>query len=241
MVIHNLALVLACVALPLVGVAQTTDTYTDPREGTLNDRYALGYFMTPRGEVAAQGSVFLVPSWTPGQLYLAGNKKPIAAPLKYDIYNQEVRARRPNGDSVAVAVAKLNEFSLGNRRFVCYPAATLPVETGSGCAEVLADGSHTQLLKFARKVLATQASQAGSYASSSTISVLEAHSYYYLRWATDGRLTPLRLKRASLEQALAGQPAALAALKARKGSLNSEADMAGAVAAIDPLLTAPTR
>jgi hypothetical protein len=172
---------------------------------------------------------------------LAGNTKPIAAPLKYDIYSQEVRARRPNGDSVAVPVDKLKEFTLSNRRFVCYPAATLPSETGGGCAEVLADGRQVQLLKFARKVLVKQSSQAGSYASSSTISVLEEQKFYYLRRPAEGRLTPVRLKRASLEQALAGQPAALAALKTRKGSLNSEADMAAAVAAIEPLLTAPTR
>lgn len=236
-----LTFTLACLALPLVGAAQTSDLQIDSREGTLNDRYALGYFMTPRGEVAAQGSVFLVPGWTPGQLYLAGNTKPIAAPLRYDIYSQEVRARRPNGDSVAVPVAKIKEFALAGRRFVCYPAATLPAEVGGGCAEVLADGSHAQLLKFARKVLVKQASQGNSYASSSTISVLEEQKFYYLRWPAEGRLTPVRLKRASLEQALAGQPAALAALKARKGSLNAEAEMAAAVVALDPLLTAPAR
>lgn len=236
-----LTFTLACLTLPLVGAAQTSDLHIDPREGTLNDRYALGYFMTPHGEVAAQGSVFLVPTWTLGQLQLAGNTKPIAAPLKYDIYNQEVRARRPNGDSVAVAVTKLKEFTLANRRFVCYPAATLPVETGGGCAEMLADGSHAQLLKFARKVLVKQTSQGNSYASSTTVSVLEEQKLYYLRYPADGHFTPVRLKRASLEQALGRQPGALAALKARKGSLNSEADMAAAVAALDPLLTTPTR
>ncbi len=57
------------------------------------------------------------------------------------------------------------------------------------------------------------------------------------RWSADGHFTPLKLKRASLEQALAGQPAALAALKARKGSLSSEADLAVALAVVDPLLT----
>ena len=234
-------LVFACVVLPLIGAAQTTDTYTDPREGTLNDRYALGYFMTPHGEVAAQGNVFLVPNWTPGQLHLAGNTKPIAAPLKYDIYSQEVRARRPNGDSVAVPVAKIKEFAMVNRRFVCYPAATLPPETGGGCAEVLADGSHAQLLKFARKVLVKQNSQGNSYASSTTISVLEEQKFYYLRWPAESRLTPMRLKRASLEQALAGQPAALAALKARKGSIGNEEELADAVATVAPALASPAK
>jgi hypothetical protein len=233
-------LAFACLALPFSGMAQVSDLHTDPRGGTLNDRFALGYFMAPRANGAVQGSVFLMPTWAPGQLMLNGNSKPIEAPLKYDVHNQEVRARRPNGDSVAVPVARVKEFTMASRRFVCYPAPTLPAEAGGGCAEVLADGTHAQLLKFVRKAIVKQAAQSGSYASSSSIDVLEAQTTYYLRWA-DGRFVPMRLKRASLEQALAGQPAALTALKARKGNLGSEADMAAAVGAIDPLLTAPTR
>jgi len=230
---------LACLASPLVGVAQVTDLHTDSRDGTLNDRYALGYFMAPRATVAVQGNVFLMPNWVPGQLLLNGNSKPIEAPLKYDVHNQEVRARRPNGDSVAVPIAKVKEFSLATRRFVCYPAPTLPAEVGGGCAEVLANGTHAQLLKFVHKVVVKQAAQSGSYASNSSIDVLEEQKHYYLRWV-DGRFVPMHLKRASLEQALASQPAALAALKARKGSLGSEADLAAAVVAIDPLLTVST-
>lgn len=231
---------LACLALPLVGAAQITDLHTDPRGGTLNDRFALGYFMAPRANAAVQGDVFLMPNWVPGQLLLSGNAKPIEAPLKYDIHNQEVRAQRPNGDSVAVSVTRVKEFTLATRRFVCYPAPALPVEVGGGCAEVLANGTHAQLLKFVRKVIVKQTAQGGSYASNSSIDALEEQKYYYLRWA-DGRFVPMRLKRASLEQALTGQPAALAALKARKGNLGSEADLAAALVAIDPLLTAPTR
>jgi hypothetical protein len=231
-------LAFACLTLPLMGVAQVTDLHTDPRGGTLNDRFALGYFMAPRANAAVQGSVFLMPNWIPGQLLLNGNSKPIEAPLKYDVHNQEVRAQRPNGDSVAVPVARVKEFTLATRRFVCYPAPTLPAEVGGGCAELLANGTHAQLLKFVRKAIVKQAAQGGSYASSSSIDVLEAQTAYYLRWA-DSRFVPMRLKRASLEQALAGQPAALAALKARKGNLGSETDLAAAVEAIDPLLTAP--
>jgi hypothetical protein len=105
---------------------------------------------------------------------------------------------------------------------------------------VLADGTHAQFLKFVRKEVVKQAGESSSYASASTVSVLETQTNYYLRWA-DGHLSPLRLKRASLEQALAGQAAALAALKTRKGGLNSEADLAAAVIALDPLLTGSGR
>ncbi len=86
-----------------------------------------------------------------------------------------------------------------------------------------------------------QAGETNGYASARLVTVLEDQVAYYLRYPADNRWAAVRLKRASLEQALAGQPAALAALKARKGSLGSETDMAAAVAAIDPLLTAPPR
>jgi hypothetical protein len=225
--VRTSVLAFACLTLPLVGVAQVTDLHTDPRGGTLNDRFALGYFMAPRANAAVQGSVFLMPNWIPGQLLLNGNSKPI-------------EAQRPTGDSVAVSVARVKEFTLATRRFMCYPAPTLPTEVGGGCAEVLADGTHVQLLKFLRKGVVKQTAQGGSYASSFSIDVLEEQKYYYLRWA-DGHFTPTRLKRASLEQALAGQPAALGALKGRKGNLGSEADLAAALLAIDPLLTAPAK
>jgi hypothetical protein len=237
---RTLLVAVACLTTPLLGVAQVTDLHTDPRGGTLNDRFALGYFMAPRANAAVQGNVFLMPAWAPGQLLLNGNTKPIEAPLKYDVYNQEVRARRPNGDSVAVPVARVKEFTMATRRFVCYPTPTLPADAGGGCAEVLADGTHAQLLKFVHKTIVKQAEQGGSYASNSSVDVLEVKTAYYLRWA-DGRFVPMRLKRGSLEQALAGQPAALAALKARKGNLGNETDMAAAVGAIDPLLTTPAR
>ena len=237
------ALILAvdCLAAPLVSVAQISDLHTDTRGGTLNDRFALGYFMAPRANVAVQGNVFLLPTWVPGKLMIAGNVKPIEAPLKYDVYSQEVRAQRPNGDSVAVSVERVKEFSLATRRFVCYPAATLPAEVGGGAAEVLADGAHAQLLKFVRKVVVKQAGDNSAYASNSTVSALEEQKAYFLRWPADGHLTPIRLKRSSLEQALAGQTVALGTLKSRKGSLSSEAEVAAAIEAIDPLLTTPAR
>jgi hypothetical protein len=208
-----------------------------------------GYSTAPANTNTIQGSPFLLPRWETATLRLTpAERPPVTVPLKYDVYHQELRVRRPQGDSVVVPLTQVREFSLAGvggvtptRRFVCYPAATLPAAVGGGAAEVLADGPHVQLLKFVRKALVKQAGEASAYASNSSINMLEEQSAYFLRWPADGHLTPIRLKRASLEQALAGQPAALAALKARKGNLGSEADMAAAVGAIDPLLTTPAR
>jgi hypothetical protein len=231
---------------PVLSHAQTNQSSELARDNKNN--FNNGYSTAPANANAIQGSPFLLPRWETATLRLAPERPPVTVPLKYDIYHQELRVRRPQGDSVVVPLAQVREFTLSGgggatptRRFVCYPAATLPAEVGGAAAEVLADGPHAQLLKFVRKAVVKQAGESSAYASNSSINVLEEQKAYFLRWPADGHLTPIRLKRSSLEQALAGQPAALAALKTRKGALGTEAEVAAAVGAIDPLLTAPAR
>ena len=220
-------------ALPLVSAAQMSEL-SRAGDGVFNN----GYVLASEDAKNVRGNPFLVAGWLPGTLQLIGNTKPTSVPLRYDIYRQELRVRRPQVDSVVVPLNRVKEFSLIglNRRFVCYPAATLPAEVAGSCAEVLADGPHLQLLKLARKKLVKQPSEQGSYASNSMIDALEETTAYYLRWPADGHLAAVRLKRGSLEQALNGQPAALAALNARRGGLSTEAEMAAAVLVVDPAL-----
>lgn len=240
MLFLRIALVWLLLASPLLGAAQQTDLGRD-KSGNLNG----GYELAPTDSRDLKGSPFLVPYWSPATLRLVGAPAATPATLKYDVLKQELRARRPQGDSVIVPMAKVQEFTLTGtgapRRFISYPSAGLPPELAGTCAEVLADGTYVQLLKVWHKNLVKQAGENNGYASARMVSALEDQTTYYLRWPADNRWTAVRLKRASLEQALAGQPAALAALKARKGSLSSEADVAAAVLALNPLLTAPTR
>jgi hypothetical protein len=223
----------ALLALPLLGAAQISELSRD-RVGVFNNGYAL---VSPDANVV-RGNPFLQMGWQPASLQLVGNAAPTPATLRYDVFRQELRVRRPQGDSVVVPLSRLKEFTLtpSGRRFMCYPAAALPADVQGACAELLADGPHLQLLKFWRKELVKQPAENSSYASNSTIAVLETTASYYLRWPADGHLVAVRPKRSSLEQALAGQPTALAALKARKGSLSTETDLAAAVQALDPAL-----
>jgi len=224
----------ALLALPLLGAAQNTDLTRDK-----NGNFNYGYTIPPPETGEVLGSPFLVAAWQPAAVLLVGNSRPVPATLKYDTYHQELRVRRPAGDSVIVPLARVQEFTLSSpaRRFVRYPPATLPSEVAGACAEVLADGTQVQLLKFWQKTLVKHAAESIAYAPTTGPAALEAQTHYYLRWPADGHLTALRLKRASLEQALVGQPAALAALRARKGALSTEADMVAALAALEPALT----
>ena len=232
---RTVTLALCFLPLPLLSAAQMTELNRDQRNNLNN-----GYSLAPPEASGVQGSAFLLPGWLPASLQLNGGGAPLPVALKYDIYHQELRVKRPQGDSVVVPLARVKEFSLTGsspaQRFVCYPAATLPAEVGGGCGQVLVESPGVQLLKFQHKEIVKRAADNGTYATTTTISELEERTAYYLRWPADGRFSAVKPKRASLEQALAGQPAALAALKARKGGLSSEAELTAAVAAVAPLL-----
>jgi hypothetical protein len=225
----------ALLALSLPGLAQNTEL-----SRPVNGLFVNGFSPVPADAGNVRGTPFLVAGWLPASVKLVGNAAATPATLRYDVYRQELRVRRPAGDSILVPLNRVQEFSLTglNRRFVCYPATAHPADVTVACAEVLADGPQLQLLKFWRKRLVKQAADAGSYASNTTIEALEEKTDYYLRWPADGHLTALRLRRGSLEQALSRHPAALAALKASKGGLSTEAEMAAAVLVIGPAVGA---
>ncbi|MEJ7658308.1 MAG: hypothetical protein WKG07_01110 [Hymenobacter sp.] len=154
--------------------------------------------MAPADADNLQGTPFLLNYCAPATLDLGPASKPVQAALKYDVYRQELRVRRPEGDSVLVPLAQVRAFSLSDagreRRFACYPAATLPAEAGGGAAEILAAGPHAELLKFVRKEAVKRPAENESYAGTNTMMVLEARTYYCLRGAADGHLTPLKLE-----------------------------------------------
>ncbi|AMJ66112.1 hypothetical protein [Hymenobacter sp. PAMC 26628] len=227
----QLTLLLPLLGLPLLGAAQTDD----------QTRYMTNVFNSGFGPVArsgfeVQGSPLLLAAWTPAELLLPGNTKPVSARVKYDVVRQELRVLRPAGDSVAVSAAQVKSFTLAGggapRHFVPFSSPGAP----NGFAEVLSPGTNLQLLKYWDKIVEKSAGGGSGYASTAVTSTYADHARYYLL-APGGRLAEVRPKRASLQEALAAYPAAQQALKARKGNINSEAELRDAVAALDAVAT----
>jgi len=217
----RLKLLLPLLGLPLLGRAQTED-----QTRQMTNVFDSGFSPVARGGYEVQGSPFLLTAWAP--------TKPVAAPLKYDVVRQELRVRRSAGDSVTVPTAQVQEFTLTGpqpRRFVRVAG------TPDGFAEVISPGPHLMLLKYWEKVVEKSAAGGSGYGSTSTVSAYADRAKYYLR-GPNGKQMEVRPKRAGLQEALAAYPAALQALKARKGSLSSEAELRAAVTALDALVTA---
>lgn len=231
------------VSLPLAGRAQFVpadlgyNMASNFNNGYLNipGNYAV---LAPDGSQIL-GSYNLWPAWTPAKILLLGNREVLAAPLKYDIYRQELRVQRSQGDSIIVPLGKVREFTLGDapqvRRFVCWPVAQLPSASGGGCGEVLAGGPSLQLVKFWRRVAVRRYRSGGSYASNVVENQLEEQTQYYLHWP-DNSFSPVRLRRSSLIEALAGHPTALRQLESYHGNLTTEAGMSAAIRQLEPLL-----
>jgi len=190
-----------------------------------------------------RGTPMLYAGWRMGEVLLVGNTKPLRMPLKYDVYRQELRARRPAGDSIVVPLLRVQEFSWlpagggAPQRFVRCMASPLAPELVGTCAEVLVPGQRWQLLKLSRKVLTQEADPSSSGLQPLMVKAFKPLTTYYLRWTTGGRIEPVKIKRAALESALVKQPAALAALRARRLSIGNEAELAAVVAALDASIT----
>lgn len=196
-----------------------------------------------------RGNAFLVPYWTPGEILLTGNRKSIQVPIKYDLYRQQLRVRRPQGDSILVPVNQVKEFRLmgytstgapQSRRFVRYDETATPTDVLGTCGEVLSEGTNVQLVKFWRKNVVKVQESTTNMALQNTVKEFHDNVRYYLRW-NDGHMTEVRPKRSSLQHAFANQPAALQEIKTKRLPIDSETQLAAAVLALDPLLTAAAR
>ena len=165
-----------------------------------------------------RGTPYLVPGWAVGDVLLATATTAVPGRLKFDVYNQEVRALRPQGDSIVLSSAQVKAFTLRLtdprgaslvRHFERLPDGLLPL-LAVAYAECLSPGNDLRLLKFQQKVIMKGAAQT-SYNSSGTVDFFQSREQYFLRWA-DGSCVAVKPNRTIILAAVAlRQPAVVAA------------------------------
>ncbi len=243
-------LLLLLAALPLAGFAQSKSSEARHSENARlrTEEVENGYdvYTFNSRDKSARGTPMLSARWQMADILLVGNTKRTSAPVKYDIYQHQLQVRRTQGDSILLPAARVQEFVFSQldangkeqpRRFVRYESPNLPAELNATCAEVLSDGKAVQLLKFWNKRLVKEAENSTNFSSTGTVQRYDENNKYYVRRVSDGQLLAVRPKRASLKDALAGQPDALKALEAQKGAISTEQELLAAVKAIDEQLS----
>lgn len=190
----------------------------------------LPFDMRPR---LVRGTPFLVQGWAMGEVMLEAAAKPTPAVLKFDIYNQQVRALRTKGDSIILAPEKIQSFTIRptgsdgkpvERRFERLPGA-LVLQTPVAFAEDLSTGTELRLVKLQRKTIIKGQVDALYGNSNAPVDAYESSTQYYLRW-TDGTYVPVKPNKASILAAVTlRQAAAVTAEMQDKTKLRSDAEL----------------
>jgi hypothetical protein len=157
-----------------------------------------------------------------GEVIFGTNTKTAAGTLKFDVFSQQVRALRPQGDSIVLAPDKIQGFTIrptgGNgkpeeRRFERLPNGTM-TEAPLAFAEVLSNGNELRLLKLQRKTI-RKGQFDTAYNSGTPEDFYQTMTQYFLRWS-DGTVVPVKPTVSSIIGAVAPRQAAAAAAEMQK-------------------------
>ncbi|QIX62996.1 hypothetical protein HER32_18185 [Hymenobacter sp. BT18] len=192
-----------------------------------------------------RGTPFLLPVWASGNLLLASQKQVAGVPLKYDVYNQQLMAKRPAGDSLWVELRNIREFTLtdpralpgqaNQRRFRRFSGAPgLPPRTDF--LEVLHDSGPYQLLKRPGKQL-VKANYQQAYSADKPYDELVDNTDYYLL-SPQGTLSPVKPAAKALLSAVPGEFQEPLRAKLKKAPLRTESDLFNAVSELNLLASA---
>ncbi|KUG08575.1 hypothetical protein [Solirubrum puertoriconensis] len=226
---------LACTAVS----AQTRTSMTAATDADyINTELSKGKGLSTRSSTA--GSPFLFHNWTSGQL-VSTVSGPRRALLKYDLAQNRLLVRKPNGDSVEVMMAQVKEFTLGDSArgerytFRLYPDVKTEKPTlRSTLWDVRYDAGSTALLRQRTRTVYSYGNSP-SLAGSTGSAWRDTYAYYIKR--TDNTLVPVRLNTRSVLEALgkAQAPALQAYINQQRLKLDDEADVAKLLAYFDTL------
>ncbi|MBG8554884.1 hypothetical protein [Hymenobacter guriensis] len=207
-----------------------------------DSKVATTYLKVDKRYEGIRGTPFLLRGWSTGDILLTTNQRVKAVPLKFDLYNQQLMVRRPQGDSILLDLRNIQEFTLTDIRTLSGQASLhrfarfTDIPGHSGRTEFLellhATGPYTLLKRSGKSMVKADYQQA--YSSYRPYDELVDVIQYYLL-SPQGTLTVIKPAVKSLVAAVPAtvQEPLLAELK--KATLRTETDLLNAVSQLNLL------
>ncbi len=228
---------------------QTKDEYENPNlnRGSNNTTGNMGHDnlkrLTRNGCVTTfdnryegiRGTPFLYDVWQPTNVWIEGNNGPIATESKFMVYEkQELRVKRPEGDSIILNNPQVIQFQFINQNRTFKRISHEQNALGE-FMEVIYEGEKYSV--FAKRYCKLiKAKAGGAYSEGVPFDQLIIEDEYYLRTDSHKKLTLFKTNRGSLLKVLPGQDDAMIKFqKDNKLKLDKEPDLARFVAHYESL------
>lgn len=152
-----------------------------------------------------RGTPFLLPYWCSTEVIFKDGRRFSEVPLKYDVYQNQIVFKRPQGDSVILNAAPVSHFTMQDiltgksylfKRFSLSPADQARLK--DRFLQVIQEGS-TSLVVSRSKAIVKADYKGGYNAGRPYDELVDDTQYYLLR--PDGSLAGIRLNRKSVLEA----------------------------------------
>ena len=152
-----------------------------------------------------RGTPFLLPYWCSTEVIFKDGRRFSEVPLKYDVYQNQIVFKRPQGDSVILNAAPVSHFTMQDiltgksylfKKFFLSPGDQARLQ--GRFLQVIQEGSTSLVVSRSKAIV--KADYKGAYnAGRPYDELIEDTQYYLLR--PDGSLTGIRLNRKSVLEA----------------------------------------
>ena len=153
-----------------------------------------------------RGTPFLLPYWCSTEVVFKDGRRFAGVPLKYDVYQNQVVIKRPQGDSVILDNAPISHFTVqdvATGKNYLFKKILLPpgdqVNLKNKFLQVIQEGSTSLVVSRNKSIV--KADYKGAYNTGRAYDELIDNTQYYLL-RPDGTLVDIRLNRKSVLEGL---------------------------------------
>lgn len=177
-------LILVLIAGTLTGHAQSVYELRGTMDLFRANKMASGDWMKSLSESEIEGSPYFNDDFLKGTIYTTSKTKYTDLDLRYNIYNNQLEFKTPDGQVQGMATPEIIEFvELGEYKFV-YAPFYVSKKIYRGFFEVIEEGKAT--LYSRAEVTFKKAEEPGAYKEAEPAKFVRNPDIYYIRFGQDG-------------------------------------------------------